>query len=162
PMSTSNNRFRPMWLISSLALFALIAATPQLQAQEKEDWDAYKLRLDGFWFYAMPTGSFTGKGRSGTFHFQADVGFNNYSSGFAKIDWKFARKHHLFFQFVPFNHSKDFVTNRTITFQGQTFPTALTVSARLRSNAYVPGYEYDIIRRKRGHLGIVFQFNLFD
>lgn len=161
-MSNSHNRSRPVRLALSFALFSLITVAPQLCAQEKEDWDAYKLRIDGFWFYAKPTGSFTSKGRNGSFDLQADVGFNSYSTGIARIDWKFTRKNHLFFQYVPFNRTKDFVTNRPITFQGQTFPTALSVSARLRSNAYVPGYQYDIIRRKRGHLGIVVQLDLFD
>jgi hypothetical protein len=162
PMSNWNSASRHIWLTLSLALFSLIAAVPQLRAQEKEDWDAHKLRIDGFWFYSQPSGSFQTEGRGGSYDFQADVGFNSYSTFTGGIDWKFTRKNHLFFKISPFNQSKDFVTNRTIVFRGQTFPVGLSASAHLRSHVYAPGYRYDIIRRKRGHLGIVVQFNLFD
>ena len=37
-----------------------------------------------------------------------------------------------------------------------------TIRASLDSNLYAPGYQYDIIRRKRGHLGIGVQVDLFD
>jgi hypothetical protein len=37
----------------------------------------------------------------------------------------------------------------------------LTASARLESYFVAPSYQYDIIRRHRGHLGIAFQLDLF-
>jgi len=36
------------------------------------------------------------------------------------------------------------------------------VKGELSSILYAPGYQYDIIRRKRGHVGIAAQANLFD
>jgi hypothetical protein len=36
-----------------------------------------------------------------------------------------------------------------------------TAKANLQAIAYSPGYQYDIIRRKRGHLGIAAQINIF-
>jgi hypothetical protein len=54
------------------------------------------------------------------------------------------------------------VLKRTITYQGQTFDVGLTTSANLKANLYAPGYQYDIIRRKRGHLGVAVQMDLFD
>ena len=47
-------------------------------------------------------------------------------------------------------------------FQGQTFEVGLVTRANLTAPAYAPGYQYDIIRRKRGHLGIAVQIDLFD
>jgi hypothetical protein len=51
---------------------------------------------------------------------------------------------------------------RTVVFQGQTFDAGLASHAQLKANLYAPGYQYDIIRRKRGHLGVGIQIDLFD
>ena len=152
--------------VMGLALLVLVVALPHLYAadkdKDKEDFDSYKLRLDGFWFYAQPSGSFQAAGNAGGFDLQKDVGFNSYSTVTGKLDWKFTRKNHLFFVVTPFNHDKTFVTNRSIVYQGQTFDIGTTTSSSLRVNAYAPGYQYDFIRRKRGHLGVVAQLDIFD
>ncbi len=51
---------------------------------------------------------------------------------------------------------------RTIFFRGETFDVGSTTTASLRTNGYSPGYQYDVIRRKRGHLGLAVQVNMFD
>jgi len=143
-------------------VFLLMAAAPQLRAADNDDYDAYKIKFTGFWFYTQPTGTFTGTGGNGNFDFQKDVGFTNYSTVTAGVDWKFTRKNHLLFFVTPFDRSRSFVATRTITFQGQSFNAGLSVNANLQVNAYAPGYQYDIIRRKRGSLGIRVQLDLFD
>ena len=147
-----------------LAVLVLVVALPRLYAadKDKEDFDSYKLRFDGFWFYAQPSGSFQAAGNAGGFDLQKDIGFNSYSTFTGKLDWKFTRKNHLFFAVTPFNHDKTFVTNRSVVFQGQTFDIGTTTSGSLRANAYAPGYQYDFIRRKRGHLGVIVQLDIFD
>ncbi len=143
--------------------FVAMAAAPQLRAADNsDDYDAYKIKFTAFWFYTQPTGSFTGTGGNGNFNFQRDVSFQSYSTFSGGVDWKFTRKNHLLFTVTPFDRTKSFVASRTITFQGQTFNTGLSVNANLQVNAYAPGYQYDIIRRKRGHLGIRVQLDLFD
>jgi hypothetical protein len=64
--------------------------------------------------------------------------------------------------FIPFDRTKQFVVNRPITFQGQTYNAGLNASARLKTNALAFGYQYDILRRRRGSLGIRVQLDLFD
>jgi len=49
-----------------------------------------------------------------------------------------------------------------MVFQGQTFVVGSTTKSSLKSNLFAPGYQYDVIRRKRGHLGIAVQVDLFD
>ena len=78
------------------------------------------------------------------------------------MDWKFTRKNHLYFVVTPFDKTKQFVENRTMTFQGQTFDIGVSATAELKTNVYAPGYQYDIIRRKRGHLGVQVQLNIVD
>lgn len=62
----------------------------------------------------------------------------------------------------PFFTDKTFTLKRTITFQGQTFDVGATVKSSLHAWYAAPGYQYDIIRRKRGHLGLAAQVNLFN
>jgi hypothetical protein len=145
-----------------ILFFGAIATVAQARATDDEDYDSYKLRFDAFWFYAQPTGTFEGTRGNGSFSIDRDVAFQNYSTFSGKIDWKFTRKNHLYFAVTPFNHTRQFVASRTIVFQGQTFDLGVAASAQLQVNAYAPGYQYDIIRRKRGHLGIQVQLNLFD
>jgi hypothetical protein len=146
-----------------LLFIGLVVYVPSVRAADNDDdYDSYKLRLDAFWFYAQPTGTFSGTRGNGSFDLQADVAFQSYSTFTGRVDWKFTRKNHLFFAVTPFSHSKSFVAARTITFQGQTFDVGVSASADLQVNAYAPGYQYDIIRRKRGHLGIQAQLDIFD
>jgi hypothetical protein len=143
-----------------VAALALVLAVPA-RAQQS-DFDSYKVRLNAFWAYSSPSGSLEGSADTGTINLQQDLGFNSYSTFFGEIDWKFTRKNHLYFVAAPFNSSRQTVLDRTIDFQGQTFVGGATIQSSLRSNLYAPGYQYDIIRRKRGHLGIAVQVDLFD
>ncbi len=156
--------WRHVRLIIPLLLIMLVPqvhATDQKDADPK-DYDAYKIRFDGFWFNAHPTGSFTGANHNGTFNLHKDVGFNTYSTFSGKVDWKFTRKNHLYFEVTPFNQTKQFIANRTIVFRGQTYDVGTAVSGNLTANAYAPGYQYDIFRRKQWHLGLRVQVNLLD
>src|SRR6202007_736412 len=72
------------------------------------------------------------------------------------------RKNHLYFAAGDFNHSRQTLLNRTIIFEGQTFNAGLVTQASLDAVFFAPGYQYDIIRRKRGHLGIAVQVDIFN
>jgi hypothetical protein len=143
-----------------LVALASILAVPAFA--QSEDFDSYKIRIDAGWVYSSPSGSLQGSADNGTIDLQKDLGFNGYSTVIGKVDWKFTRKNHLFFVATPFNTSHQTILNRTITFQGQTFNVGLTTQSNLRSNLYAPGYQYDIIRRKRGNFGLAVQMDLFD
>jgi hypothetical protein len=143
----------------SCLLFLAVGAR-NLWAQENEDLDAYTIRLTGFWFYSQPYGSFHGTGSQGRFDLQADAEFNSYSTPAGRIEWKFTRKNHLHFGAIPLDRTKEAVLTRTVVFEGQTFAAGLTAKARLQNYFLNAGYQYDIIRRKQGHLGIVAQLDL--
>jgi hypothetical protein len=138
----------------------LAIGVSNLWGQENEDLDAHTIRLSGFWFYSQPSGVFHGTGSQGRFDLQADAKFNSYSTGATRFEWKFTRKNHLFVGFLPLNRSRQVVLNRTLVFEGQTFGAGLVARAQLQNYFLAPGYQYDIIRRKRGHLGIVAQLDL--
>lgn len=49
-----------------------------------------------------------------------------------------------------------------IVFQGQTFNVGVVTKANLSAPLIAPGYQYDIIRRRRGHLGLGVQVDLIN
>lgn len=149
--------------VAAFAILAFMAASIPLHAADNDDeFDSYKLRIDGFWFYSNPSGDFQASGPSTPIDLNADLHFNSYSTFAGLIDWKFTHKNHLTFAVSPFQQTRTVVLDRTITFQGKTFTLGTTIGADLKANLYAPGYEYDIIRRKRGHLGVNVQVDLFD
>jgi hypothetical protein len=149
--------------LAIIVLFGLSVAAPVLHAADNSDEiDNYKLRVDGFWFYSNPSGTFQGSGEGDVIDVNHDLGFNSYSTVTAFVDWKFTHKNHLTFSASPFQQSRNVAFDRTITYQGQTYNVGATVNANLKANLYAPGYAYDIIRRRRGHIGVGVQIDLFD
>jgi hypothetical protein len=148
-------------LLAVLLLYAT-AASPLHAQDNSDDFDSYKVRVKGFWFYSNPSGYFQGSNDTGTVDLQKDIGFNSYSTFNGKLDWKFTRKNHLYVVGSSYDQSRQTVLQRTIVFQGQTFNAGLTTHSELKAPLIAPGYQYDIIRRKRGHFGLGVQMNLID
>jgi hypothetical protein len=61
-----NRRAGLATFLTALALFAIFIAVPRLHAADDDDFDSYKIRLDGFWFYSNPSGNIQGSGENGT------------------------------------------------------------------------------------------------
>ena len=50
-------------LLAAIAVFAFLAIAPVLRAaDDKQEFDNYKIRADLFWFYSNPSGNFQGTG----------------------------------------------------------------------------------------------------
>jgi hypothetical protein len=153
---------RGSFLVAAFA-FAFLTAAPLLHAgDDSDEYDNYKVRGDLFWFYSSPSGSFQGSDSTDRIDLQHDLGFGNYSTFTGVLDWHFTHKNHLTFTYSPFQQSRNAVLNRTVTYQGQTYQVGAAVRANLRADLYAPGYQYDIIRRQRGHLGVGVQIDLFN
>jgi hypothetical protein len=150
-------------ILAIVFLLGFSVAGPMLHAADTSDEiDNYKVRVDGFWFYSNPSGNFHGSGAGDVIDINRDLSFNSYSTVDAFLDWKFTHKNHLTFAVSPFQQSRNVIIDRTVTYQGQTYNVGATINANLKANLYAPGYEYDIIRRRRGHIGIGAQVDLFD
>lgn len=148
--------------LSGILLFASLSTVAVSQVSEKEDFDIYHLRIGAGWFYSHPSGNVQGSNDTGSIDLNKDLGFNTYPTFSGKVDWKFTRKNHLYVTVIPFDTSRQTVLNRTFTFQGQTFTAGLTTSSSLNTLLVAPGYQYDFIRRRRGHLGLALQMDLFN
>ena len=147
-------------LIFGVSVLCVVAFSPGVHAQD--DYDSYTIRLEGYWIYPTPEGFLQGAVGTRAIDFQKDLGFNNYSTAVGRLDWKFTRKNHLYVQGITFRSTRQTVISRTITFQGQTFSAGLVTQSSLDAPLYTLGYQYDIIRRRRGHLGIGPRINLYD
>jgi hypothetical protein len=65
-------------LTFGLVLLLVTAVVPKLSAQSTEEFDSYKLKLEGFWVYSTPTGKLQGSADSGTVDLTKDLNFENY------------------------------------------------------------------------------------
>ncbi len=143
-----------------VAVILCFVALPLVRAQDAGDLDNYKWRVDGDWWYSHPSGYFGANGTNNYFDINRDFGFGSYSTFTGKLDWHFAHKHHLLLNGSPNYVSKTDTLSRTIMFEGQTFDVGASVSASINSFNIAPGYQYDIIRRDHGYLGLEIDFNL--
>src|SRR5260370_29418641 len=86
------NLMRGAVAIVLLGAFASIS----LFGQEKDsDPEAYKLRMDGQFWYANPTATISGSSAQVPISFDKTFGFNTYSSFNADVHWHFIRSHDL-------------------------------------------------------------------
>src|SRR5579885_1093462 len=154
-----------LWLLRVPGILVLGAVlAPMLRAQGGDEFDQYTLRLEGYWLNVHPSGSIHGTGTFDTqeIDLRKDFGLPNYSTVYGRLDWKFTHKNHLYLFGVPFDQTRERALARTITFQGRTFTAGITTRTELRNLLVGLGYQYDIIRRRRGHLGIGIQANILN
>jgi hypothetical protein len=159
-----NRRHRWPRLAALATIIVGVLTLPALafgQNAERGDIDQYNVRVSGFWLYSYPTVTLQAAGHGGVLDFNHDFAFNQYSTFLGKLDWKFTRKNHLYLSAAPFNQSNQAVLNRTITFRGQTYTVGATAKGQIQATLLAPGYQYDIVRRPRGHLGIGVQVDIF-
>src|SRR5215467_15072728 len=104
----------------AMMLVVVAAAAPSLHAQTDTDFDEYKVRIDGFWFYSNPTGTLQDATSGNIISLHKDFAFSSYSTFSGKLDWKFTRKNHFYLVGSPFDQSRVATLQRTIVFNGQT------------------------------------------
>ena len=145
-----------------LLFFLLLTFSSVLRAGQNEDFDEYTLRINTFLFHSNPSGSIQGQGDSIPIDLLGDLNFDSHTTFSGKVDWKFTRKNHLYLAFTPFSASSQSVLTRSVNFQGQTFEVGLMTQSDLHASIVAPGYQYDIFRGKRGHLGVGVQVDIID
>lgn len=145
-------------LLLAVVIFLVATAAP---VHAQTDLDNYKVRIDADWWFAHPSGYFGLQGSNSYVDINRDFGFGSYSTGTAKIDWHFKHKHHFLLDVTPNNNeSKSVTLSRQIEFEGDTFDLGAQASARIKILNIAPGYQYDIIRRNHGFVGIELDFNV--
>jgi hypothetical protein len=148
--------------VAALASLVLALAVTNVKAQQSEEFDNYKLKIDAAWFYSNPTGTVKAQSDSEPIDFHRDLDFGSYSTFAGKIDWKFTHKNHFYVVIIPLWSSKSTTLGRDIVWDGNPIHVGAVVQSELHSVEVAPGYQYDIIRRRRGHLGLAVQIDLFN
>jgi hypothetical protein len=143
----------------AVAVF-MVACVASGYASDGDDLDNYRWRVEGNWWFAHPSGHFGLQSGNNYFDINRDFGFGNYSTFTGKVDWRFGHKHHFLLNVTPNNNSRTVILSREIVFEGQTFPVNARVTASVNKLNIAPGYQYDIIRRDHGFLGLEVDFNL--
>ena len=146
--------------LAVLLIFLFGLAGLKSTAADSSDPENYKFKFNAHWWIARPSGSI--RGDNGPIDIQKDIHFGDYNTFYGQLEWKPRRKHHIVCLIAPNQSSSDHVLSREIVFHGQTFFVNEKVHAETQSFLFSPGYEYDILNRPRGHLGIDFLVNLFD
>ena len=142
-----------------LSLLLLLGFSAGLRAADGDPED-YKVRLDGAAWFGKATGNIYYNGDC--IDLGRDFGLGSTISPMFEVDFKPWRKHHVFFGAALRGVSNEATLSRDITFNGQTFAVGGSVATDLRWNTYALGYQYDIVRRRWGHIGIAAQLNVLD
>ena len=119
--------------------------------------------LDAFWFYSSAVGNHPGQSAIPSLLILSKILALTPIPRSAEKSIGSSRTRTIsIFLSVPFYTSQQTTLVRDITFKGQTFEAGTSVNSYLHALLIAPGYQYDIIRRKRGHIGLGVQFDLFN
>jgi len=90
----------------------------------------------------------------------ADIKFDlgvrgNKSLILGKAVYRPARKHRILVEFIPYRLRAANVLGRGFAFAGTPFPSGDAIAFKLDVNYFFGGYQYDIVNRERGHIGLL-------
>jgi hypothetical protein len=152
-----------------LLLFLLVAfgTLPTLRAADKKvqtDGDPYKFKIQGDYWRDSPSITIKGDSSVGEqpIDFDKEFGFDALGTYDFIADWHITHKQHLFFGATQYTQSKSRAITEDITFRGVTYKAGAVVDSEIKNQVWAPGYQYDILRNERGHLGIPIQVNMMD
>jgi hypothetical protein len=148
--------------LAALAILVLVLVVTNLKAQQWEEFDNYKIKFSTSWFYSNPTGYIRAESDTVPVDLSKDLNFDSYSTFAGKVDWKFTHKNHLYVVIVPLWSSRTTTLSHDIVWDGNPIHTGAAVKSYVHAFEIAPGYQYDIIRRRRGHFGLAVQFDLFN
>jgi hypothetical protein len=146
----------------ALAILVLVLVVTNLKAQQSEEFDNYKIKFSTSWFYSNPTGYIRAESDTVPVDLSKDLNFGSYSTFAGKVDWKFTHKNHFYVVILPLWSSRTTTLSHDIVWDGNPIHAGAAVKSYLHAFELAPGYQYDIIRRRRGHFGLAVQFDLFN
>jgi len=158
-------------VIAAGFLTLLLALAPSAAAQllgEPSDLpvgEAYHVEvLGGMW---NPTPELTisseAFGIAGTsIDFTTDLGIAAKRFGELRVRLRPGRKHRFRIDYVPISYAARSVIERRLVFRGIAFDVGVPVSSTITWKTWRLGYEYDIIHRSRGYLGLIVEAKYTD
>lgn len=135
---------------------------------ERATGENYHVEVGGFFWNPNPTliirsEALTEQRIGSTIDLVNELGFEQKRFRQIKAVLRPATKHKFRFEYTPISYENpNAVLTRDIVFNGQLFRVSLPVAAEMHWKAYRFGYEYDVIYRDRGFLGIVLEAKYTD
>ena len=94
--------------------------------------------------------------------FASDLGMVRRSHNELRLTLKPAQRHKLRLHWLPMRYQQRTVLTRRLVFQGVTYDLGLPVDSSITWNAWRFGYEFDVIARDRGFLGLILEAKYTD
>jgi len=129
-----------LWTLLLLTSCLLLVSFAAL-AQQSEEFDLYKIRLSGYWFYSNPSGTLQGASDTVPVDLQADLGFNSYTTFTGRVDWKFTHKNYFYVVISPFYTTRQTTLTQNFIFQGQEFDVGFLDKSDLDAFLVDPGHQ---------------------
>ena len=160
-------------VLSILCLAFVLAAVPA-QAQysvrgpsDRATGETYRFEIGGYFWNPTPEIAIASESIPGIIgdkiDFIADLGLEKKRFTQVKAVLRPARKHKLRFEFTPIKYEQPNGTlTRDVIFNGQLYSVSLPVATTVDWKAYRFTYEYDLIYRDRGFLGIILEAKYTD
>jgi hypothetical protein len=152
--------------------FVLLAIPAQAQyavrgAGDPATGENYRVEIGGYLWNPTPDISIASESLPGIIgdriDFIDDLGLEKKTFKQLRVTLRLSKKHKLRFEYTPINYEQpDGVLRRNVIFNGILYSASLPVSTELDWNAYRFTYEYDIISRDRGFLGILLEAKYTD
>jgi hypothetical protein len=142
-----------LWIAAPAAAQYTVRRPPDPATGEK-----YVVELQGNWF--KPSSEISigsdATGIPGTdIDLEADLGFEDDSTGELRAVLRFARKHKIRYSYLPFDSDVEQVLGRDLIFNGVLYPAGTAVRAEMSWKTHQFAYEWDFIYRDRGYFGVV-------
>ncbi len=154
-------KFRLFAAVLAVGLLFPAPASAQRQSSRPAMGENYYFELAATWWKPAVKGSITSDSLElvgSRIDLVDDLGFTE-TPRFRdiRITIRPARKHKLRFQHTPLEYDADATLTRDISFAGQVFPVSLPVASNLSWKVWRFGYEWDVISRSRGFLGVLLE-----
>ena len=154
-----------------LAFGLLVAAPARAQyapkgVSDRATGETYHVEIGGYFWNPSPDIAISseGLGQIGTrIDFVKDLGIEQARFRQLKVVLRPGKKHKFRFEYTPVRYqSTNGTLHADIVFNGIKYPVALPVSTEFKWNAYRFGYEWDMLYRDRGFLGLVLEAKYTD
>jgi len=147
--------------VFAICVLLIVKAQSQQRSEEGGPEDS-KVEIVAQAWLQQPKGTIRGGNGNLEIDLQRDLNFERQYNFLGIFNWRFARKHHLIFECNPSSAERTTTLDRTITFRGQTYTGGADLKTTIQTFHFYPQYQYNIILRRRGHLGLNFGVDLFD
>ena len=154
----SDRRCRAQWAAGTVLAAALVALLPQRAQSQSVAAESYRLEaLVRFWpTTANVVLSSDVADIPGTrIDFKRDLGLTDQSFPEIQVVLHPGRRHKFRLQYIPIRFDSTGTPARDLVFNGRLYRAGLPIASRLDWKTYRVGYEYDVIARPRGFVGII-------